>query len=172
MSTSIKEIAWIAGLLEGEGSFGLTNNGKSPCIWLSMTDVDTVQKVRDVIDKSKSIAISIDSRKESYKDQYKITFNGSKAVAWMMTIYPLMSIRRQARIRECLNAWKLYEIDSRFVNSQESKAISSLTRRLKNLGYSEFQINIARNMKRMKFADDKILIALNELENTSSDSVN
>ncbi len=37
MKISIKDIAWVAGILEGEGSFGLTNNGKSPSIWLGMT---------------------------------------------------------------------------------------------------------------------------------------
>jgi hypothetical protein len=100
------DIAWLAGILEGEGSFGLTNNGRSPCIWLGMTDKDTVIKVRDIIDKNLSIGITKDNRKESYKDYWRFTVNGSLAMGWMMTIYSYMSIRRKAKIKEIINIWK------------------------------------------------------------------
>lgn len=70
MSKSIKEIAWVAGILEGEASFGLTNSNKTPAIWLKMTDSDIMERVRLLVDPSRLISIHEDKRKESYKPIY------------------------------------------------------------------------------------------------------
>lgn len=32
--------------------------------------------------------------------------NGANAIAWMMTIYKLMSVRRKSKIKEIINKWK------------------------------------------------------------------
>jgi hypothetical protein len=102
----------VAGILEGEGSFGLTNNGRSPAMWLGMSDSDVIERVRAIVDRSMSIKISHDKRKEGYKDSFRIFLNGDRAIGWMMTIYPLMSIRRKSKIRECLEAWKSVKLDN------------------------------------------------------------
>jgi hypothetical protein len=167
MSVSAKEIAWLAGVLEGEGSFGLTNKGKSPAIWLGMTDSDIVERVRVLIDPSKSISLFQDIRKEGYKTSYRITFNGSRAVEWMMTIYPLMSVRRKAKIKECLLAWKEHEVDIRYINSPLAKAKRSLTNRLQRMGESAENIEIAGALKSAGFSDQQILEKLEQLKITS-----
>lgn len=96
----------MAGILEGEGSFGLSNNKTSPCIWFGMTDLDVVRRVRNLINPAKSVSIATDSRRMGYKQNYRLTVNGHHAVGWMMTIYPLMGERRKAKIREVLAVWK------------------------------------------------------------------
>jgi hypothetical protein len=123
MHLSTLQIGWIAGILEGEGSFGLTNNKTTPCIWLGMTDKDTVEKLRDLIDPSQDISISEDNRKDTYKPVYRLTLNNKRAVGWMMTIYSLMSERRKAKIRECLTAWKQFKPDESKSRNPETTLI-------------------------------------------------
>jgi len=149
MSTSVKEIAWVAGILEGEGHFGFTNVGKrSPMITLQMTDLDVVERVRSLVDKSQSIKIGKDKRKETYKDIYRITLNGSRAIEWMMTIYPLMSVRRKSRIRECVETWR--------------KNTANLMTQLRNLGYSDDQITLVRGFRAMGLNDEQVMDKLAE----------
>ncbi len=128
---------------------------------MARNDSDIVERVRNLVDRSKSIIISTDERKESYKDSYRITLNGSRAIEWMMTIYPLMSIRRKAKIRECLNVWKHHKLDTRFVNSPEVKQRIQLTKKLKNLGYDENQIALAGGMRKIGLSYNKIIERLN-----------
>lgn len=163
---SVKEIAWVAGILEGEGSFGLTNKRKAPCIWLGMSDADVIERVRSIVDKSLSITIIKNSRKPTYKDQYRITLNGSRAIGWMFTIYQFMSIRRKARIRECIQAWKTAVVDQRYVNSPFSIGKRKLTVRLSQLGYSAIDISIAGQLKDMNFSDEEIIKKLKHLESS------
>jgi hypothetical protein len=107
---SSKDIAWVAGILEGEGSFQLTNEGRSPRIALSMTDKDIIERFRSIVDNTLTITIASDKRKETYKDNYRLTVNGSLAVEWMMTVYCLMGIRRRAKIKEILDIWKTIKL--------------------------------------------------------------
>ena len=37
---------------------------------------------------------------------YRVQINGTAAIGWMFTIYPLMSKRRQEKIREIISKWK------------------------------------------------------------------
>ena len=72
-----------------------------------MTDLDTVIKANRIM-KSDTIVKKRATSKKNHKhsDVYHFQVNTVKAIQWMMTIYPLMSIRRKAKIREILNAWK------------------------------------------------------------------
>ena len=47
---TLKEIAWLAGLLEGEGSFGAYVKGsQSPCIQFSMCDKDVLERAANML---------------------------------------------------------------------------------------------------------------------------
>jgi hypothetical protein len=172
MSISVKEIAWLAGLLEGEASFGLTNNKRSPAIWIGMTDVDIIERVRNLIDSSKSVNVKEDNRKEGYKTVYRLTLNGSRAISWMMTIYPLMSVRRKAKIREVLSTWKIVNLEVKYdtksfkdkTHSPLARTFIGLTRRLHGLGFSDLDIEIAKIFKTRGFTDKQIFEKLGELE--------
>ena len=98
----IAEIAWLAGILEGEGSFINACRG-SPRVSLSMTDEDVVNM---------AVAIAggkyVGTRRftNHYKTQFILQICGHRAAALMMTIYPFMGMRRKAKIKEILTQWK------------------------------------------------------------------
>lgn len=112
--TSTKDVCWLAGLLEGEGSFTVANKGRHcyPSVKLKMTD-------RDVVERAARILRTVQYRKGgngilSYrpsrstmgtKQNYVVAIAGRRAAGWMMTLYPLMGERRQKRIRELLALW-------------------------------------------------------------------
>lgn len=112
MISSIK-IAWIAGILEGEGCFGLQNHGKTPNITLRMTDYDTVYKARMILGGGSKI--SQQSYPEmNWKTSYSCIVIGKRAIEWMMTIYKFMGKRRKEKIKEIINVWKSNYVNSAF----------------------------------------------------------
>lgn len=97
------DIAWLAGILEGEASFGY--HGTTPVIQLQMTDPDVVKRV--------AALLGVDVRapwKPKGKDHYKLVYgcvaHGRKAIGWMMTLYSFMGVRRKEAIEAALNKWK------------------------------------------------------------------
>jgi len=94
------DIAWLAGLLEGEGSFAFS---KGPAIQVLMTDEDIISKARSLM--SPTAKIGIETR-ENCKTRYYFSVSGSLAIQWMMTIYPFMGRRRREKIREIILKWK------------------------------------------------------------------
>jgi len=108
----ILDLAWLAGLLEGEGSFMLKTkrsyNG-TIAISLQMTDKDIVEKCAAIL-KTKVYGPYNSKQKkkngEPKKETYLLTVFGTTAASWMMTLYPLMGERRKQKIEELLNHWK------------------------------------------------------------------
>jgi hypothetical protein len=96
------DIRWLAGLLEGEGSF-MPYKG-NPRIALSMTDLDVV--VRAAVFLHGAVNPIRDKRSPRRKILWQTCNYGANAVGWMMTLYPVMGQRRRARIREVIAAWK------------------------------------------------------------------
>lgn len=99
----IKDIVWLAGLLEGEGCFSISEDS-SPIIAINMTDYDIIKRARDLMCPNNSI--SLQKKDGNRKDQYRITCCGNPAIQWMMTIYCLMGERRRIKIKEILTWWK------------------------------------------------------------------
>lgn len=99
--TSIQQIHYIAGLLEGEGCFLMAN---SATLQLSMVDRDIVHKIRDIMDSTSKV--DAQQKTSTNKIIYSFRLYGSKAIQWMMTLYPLMGERRKAKIKEIINLWK------------------------------------------------------------------
>jgi len=91
----LTEIAWLGGLLEGEGCFRL-NEGKYPCISLGMTNEDTVIKAATLM-KSKIYRCG---------NIWNARTAGVRAIQWMMTLYSLFGKRRRAKIEEIIKVWK------------------------------------------------------------------
>jgi len=100
------EFYYIAGLLEGEGSFGFYSG---PTIQIYMTDYEPIRRLRHYMKAD----VAIRNRKNystsqlCKKTQYIFRVHGSLAIQWMMTIYPLMSPRRKEQIRNVITSWKL-----------------------------------------------------------------
>jgi|SRR5882724_8106229 len=99
---AIKDIGWVAGLLEGEGYFGL--NKGTPRIYVNQTDKDTVEKLRDIM--SPDSKIGFQARDKTRQNIYRFWLYGTPAVSWMMTIYCMMSARRKKDIKEIIHFWQ------------------------------------------------------------------
>jgi len=100
---SIRDIAWVAGLLEGEGCFQNHPTQVTPRVVLSMSDEDTVRKYAAIVGATARIFVRDFANK---KTAFVCTVSGSRAVGVMMTIYSLMSFRRKEKIKEVIGKWK------------------------------------------------------------------
>ncbi len=109
--TDIKDIYWLAGYLEGEGSFTIYSRGrfKQFRIEFSSSDLDIVRKTKRILKTTGIIFL----RKQGYsqfgskkKPEYYLKIYQREAIQWMMTIYSLMGMRRKAKIGEILSIWK------------------------------------------------------------------
>ena len=105
---SLNEIEWLAGYLEGEGSFGYYPKkrvGGSPRITVVSTDYDVISRVAEIF-----CITSIHNRKRynsKNKQAYMVSCVGVKAASWGMTIYSMMGKRRKEQISGMLYEWRL-----------------------------------------------------------------
>jgi hypothetical protein len=97
---------WLAGLLEGEGSFlsGPPSAPNQPRISLQMTDKDVVERVKEIFGVN---YVHERKRKKAWKKTYRIMVKGSNAVDIMREIRPLMGDRRKTQIDEALESTTL-----------------------------------------------------------------
>lgn len=99
----VRDILWLAGLLEGEGCFNLNGSKEgSARIHLCMTDRDVVERAAVLLGTD----VKMYKHALNRKQPFQCSIYGAKAAAWMMTLYTLMGSRRKARIREVLAVWK------------------------------------------------------------------
>jgi hypothetical protein len=114
MSERTRDLAWLAGLLEGEGCFHLAlrlNQDQKPriSIRVGMTDGDVVERVWRIAGVGRQPRLF--ERPAPLKNVFTWNVTGqSDAASLMMTLYPLMGERRQEKIRECLVAWRAVPI--------------------------------------------------------------
>ena len=99
---STADIAWLAGLLEGEGSFFYKT---SPAIRLKMADRDVVERAGRLLGVRQVMPQQPDKRHPEWKLQYLAQLYSAPAAGWMMTIYQFMGVRRKERIRDVLARW-------------------------------------------------------------------
>ena len=97
--------AWLAGLLEGEGSFVAKHDARSsyPVIKVEMCD-------QEVIDRA---ALLLDTRVwfvppggEGWRPTYVAQIAGHRAAEWMRAVRPYMGLRRTAAIDAALSAYR------------------------------------------------------------------
>lgn len=94
---------WLAGLLEGEGSFleGPPSDPNRPRVVVGSTDRDVIEPVSDVF----GVDYIAEVQREDYKPFYKVQLRGTKAIDLMEEIRPLMSDRRQRQIDEAIASY-------------------------------------------------------------------
>jgi hypothetical protein len=88
------ELAWLAGLLEGEGTFG--HGGGTPCVRLQMTDKDVVDKAADLMGGNVYTSEPVPGNKQVYR----VGVYGPRAIDLMGRLQTFMGARRQQSIRE------------------------------------------------------------------------
>lgn len=101
---SVREISWVAGLLEGEGCFASGPTNHNPRIQLVMTDLDVVINAAKILGCHKVIRNKQDTR--TNKPLYRTNLYGGRAISWMMTLWSLMGKRRKKKIEDCISIWK------------------------------------------------------------------
>lgn len=95
-------IHWIAGFIEGEGSF--TWCGSTICVSATQVDREPIDKLFKLLGGGTNVF----SRKEIKSNggiYNRWNAYGPRAAGIMMTLYPLMTKRRQLKIKELLDRW-------------------------------------------------------------------
>ena len=98
---SLKDIYWLAGLLEGEGCFHIRTK-HNPIIQLAMTDLDVMIHAAQILGAYKVVKCKQDTR--GGKRLYRLNVYGRRAIGWMLTLFSLLGERRQAKIKECVKS--------------------------------------------------------------------
>jgi len=112
------DTAWLAGLLEGEGTFGATTgHGHTyPAISVEMTSRDVVDRAARILAAPSVTAVEPDNA--GWTVTYRAAIAGAAAVTWMQRLRPLMGARRGAAIDDALDRYypiRLTELPKRCV---------------------------------------------------------
>jgi len=91
------DVLWLAGLLEGEGTFD-AHRGKYPRIRLAMTDRDIVGRAASLMDAK----IRLSLHPAPAQPTWHTEISGERAAAIMREILPFMGTRRSGRIASVL----------------------------------------------------------------------
>lgn len=92
-----EDVIWLAGLLEGEGTFDL-HRGKYPRVRVGMTDRDVVGRAATLLGAN----VRLSMKPSPYKATWHAEVSGEKATAVMLAVLPFMGSRRSGRIAEVL----------------------------------------------------------------------
>jgi hypothetical protein len=100
------EEIWLAGLLEGEGSFLKTRSRPPkgmPTIQIQMTDADVVARVASMWGVTVRV---IAGRRTHHKAVHFASLRGNPAVDLMLRISPMMGARRQRQIAAAIEGYE------------------------------------------------------------------
>ena len=94
---SLHDFCWHAGIREGEGSFccGPPSAPRSPVLKVEMTDEDVMRRVGALLGRK---PVGVRSRKPGWSPTWQIRLTGSRAVAWMRLLRPVLGERRQGQV--------------------------------------------------------------------------
>lgn len=96
------EVAWLAGIYEGEGSCAITN-GRAIRVEIVMTDKDVMERIQFTTGLG-SIR-TVPRRTEDYKEAYRWSIGSSDAVTFLQTIMPWLGSRRKERAQAAIDNW-------------------------------------------------------------------
>lgn len=105
----IRDITWLAGLVEADGTIGLRRDHtgglfRTPVIKVCMADRDVIQRAAFLFgDKH----VGEWKRKTSTgKKMYEVVIVASQAAAWIMTLFSELGLRRRAQAVRAVSAWR------------------------------------------------------------------
>lgn len=95
---------WVAGILEGEGSFQTPPPSEPNIVrvTLQMTDEDIVKRVKRILNCGSVCKCA--PRNENWSETWRLTIKGNPALELMKSLKPLMGERRTDRIDEVLKS--------------------------------------------------------------------
>lgn len=97
-----EDLLWLAGLLEGEGSFDL-HKGRYPRIRLGMTDRDVVGRAATLM----GTKVRTTLRPAPWTATFHTEVSGARAEAILWDLLPLMGARRSSKIATILGHARL-----------------------------------------------------------------
>lgn len=95
------EIAWAAGLIEGEGCFTL-HSKRHPYFLLDMCDLDVLEKFNKIFPQTNLRGPYVDIKRPDHKTRYRVDAFGPKCIEIMDAVYPYMGSRRKDKINALL----------------------------------------------------------------------
>jgi hypothetical protein len=103
---------WLAGILEGEGTFmsGTPSNPNSPIARICMTDRDIVTRAALLLDRA---VTPVRARQPHYKPPYITQIKGVEAVGLMRAMRTVLGPDRQRQIDHVIDSWTPRRIRSR-----------------------------------------------------------
>lgn len=98
------ELNWLAGLLEGEGSFmkGPPSAPNTPSVSVHMTDLDVVERVTKLF--GMGFILEPKKQRDHHKKSYLSRVRGQRAIDLMILLRPLMGERRKSQIDRALSS--------------------------------------------------------------------
>ena len=119
------DLYWLAGLLEGEGSFvhGPPSSPTVPVLRVEMTDLDIVERVASCFERTLQ---RHRARDERHKQSYSTSIKGASAAQFMRLLRPALSARRQKQIDTALTG--VPERSVRWLRSTDPCAVPGCSR--------------------------------------------
>jgi len=103
-SQEARDCAWIAGLLEGEGSFIANRGARSsyPVIKVEMCERGVIERAARLLDTR---VWAVPPGRDGWRPTYVAQIAGHRAAEWMRALRPYMGLRRTAAIDAALSAY-------------------------------------------------------------------
>src|SRR6185436_2793127 len=121
------DIAWSAGLLEGEGCF-MIQNGNCPVVTCEMIDLDVLEKLKNIYGGS---ILYCGKRQEHHKESWRWVVRWANAIKVIELIKPFMHSRRSSKINEVL---AMYENKKSIKFEQNQKVLEAAKRYINGEG--------------------------------------
>ena len=134
-----KSLDWLAGLLEGEGSFcpPAPSSPNTPYISLAVTDEDIVARACDFFAVKPNF---IERKNSDHKDYFLGILRGERAVEMMNTLKPKLGQRRQAQIERALQNYHPHDASNHRPGAKvNAEQVREIRRRLE-AGQSMLQL--------------------------------
>ena len=102
-----EDLYWLAGWLEGEGSFiGKSGNQTKCTIQAACTDEDVIARVATLFESPYVKSNRRSTDRSHWKDVYRTTLHGERAKILMLTLSPLMGKRSQEQIKKAVDSYQ------------------------------------------------------------------
>jgi hypothetical protein len=105
------DLAWAAGFLEGEGYFTVANKYRNIQAGANQVQRWPLDRLHQIFNVG---TFFIKQYHGVAQDQWVWSVQGTDAIALMMTLYPLMSPRRQEQIRHAIAVWKTWRVSNKY----------------------------------------------------------
>lgn len=154
-----KDWFWLAGLLEGEGSFmaGPPSAPNSPIVIVAMTDGDVVARAAAMF----GVGVrKYPPRKAHWKGTFSTVATGSRAMRLMEKLRPMMGSRRTRQINRAMACYRDKSTPRPLSTKQvrrirELAAIGLSCRQIKKRGFPVSHVSIFKVMRGKSYRDVK-----------------